>query len=520
MSDAGRVPVTFEPSGVVAWVDPGTTVLQAGRAAGVVISAPCGGRGVCGQCGVRVVAGELAPPTGDEAGALERSRSPLRLACRAKIAGPVTLRPVVVNSTAAGAAAALAGETPIVVGVDLGTTTVSATAVEQSSGRQLGTSVVVNRQQLYGADVLTRVSAALDGARDSLRGLAEDSVLDAVDTAAPRARARVSRLVIAGNVVMSTLLAGADVSSLASHPFSIPDGCASLPGDSRLLKALPNAVIELVPPLAGFVGGDVLAGLVAREVESDGPPRLLVDIGTNAEVALSVPGRVWVASAAAGPAFEGGNITCGGPATAEAVVSVDIADDGAVVLQTLGDAEPTWFSGAGLVSAVAAMRRAGHIDADGLMSPDGPLRARFDTDDRGILGVALGVPGGCLAVTQHDVRALQLAKAAVRVAIEMVLARAGVAAKDLGTLYVSGAFGGALPARDLVELGVVPVQAERVVAHAGNTSLAGATALAMDAALLTRAREVTANAVLVDLAADSGFSARLLQALTLAPYSA
>jgi uncharacterized 2Fe-2S/4Fe-4S cluster protein (DUF4445 family) len=290
--------------------------------------------------------------------------------------------------------------------------------------------------------------------------------------------------------------------------------------DSGLRSAFPHAVIELVPPLAGFVGGDVLAGLVVRDGESDERPRLLVDIGTNAEVALNVSGRVWVASAAAGPAFEGGGITCGGPATAESVVSVDIAADGSVALQTLGDVEPTWFSGAGLVSAVAAMRRAGHIDANGRMSPDGPLGARFDTDASGTLGVALGAPGGCLVISQHDVRALQLAKAAVRVAIEMVLARAGVPAKELGTLYVSGAFGGALPVRDLVELGVVPAQSEHVVIHAGNTSLAGATALALDAGLLTQAREVTANAVLVDLAGDSGFSARLLEALTLAPYSA
>ncbi len=98
----------------------------------------------------------------------------------------------------------------------------------------------------------------------------------------------------------------------------------------------------------------------------------------------------------------------------------------------------------------------------GACHADGPLSARFDTDARGTLGVALGAPGGCLVITQHDVRALQLAKAAVRVAIEMVLARAGVAAKDLGTLYVSGAFGGALQVRDLVELGVVPAQSERV----------------------------------------------------------
>ncbi len=520
MSDTGRVPVTFEPSGAVAWVEPGQTVLAAGRAAGVNISAPCGGRGVCGQCGVRVLAGELAAPTADEKAALKRTPAEIRLACRATIVGPVTLRPIVVNSTVARGGEALGGDAPVVVGVDLGTTTVSAAVLEESTGRQVGFAVVLNRQQGYGADVLSRVSAAMEGQAGELRRLAEESILDAIDSAAPRSRERVARVVIAANVAMAALLCGADVSSLASHPFSPPIGSEVLPEDSRLHTALSSASWSLVPPIAGFVGGDVVAGLLSLgEIGAKGGC-LLVDIGTNAEVALVREDRMWVSSAAAGPAFEGGGISCGGPAAAESVVEVSVEQDGEVVLRTLGDAPATWFSGAGLVSAVSALRKAGHLEQDGRLLASGPLGDRFSTDSAGVLGVALGDPGGCLSVTQHDVRAFQLAKAAVQVAVATVLKRAGTRASKLEALYVSGAFGAALSPDDLVDLGIVPKQARTAVKQAGNTSLRGAAAIAMEPGLMERAKRISHSAQLVDLAADAEFASNLIDAVSLRPFSA
>jgi uncharacterized 2Fe-2S/4Fe-4S cluster protein (DUF4445 family) len=467
---------------------------------------------------VKVLDGELASPTSDEVSALKRSPSGVRLACRAAIAGAVTVRPVVVNSTQSASQPELAGDAPLVVGVDLGTTTLAAAAVDERSGRQLGSSLVLNRQQAYGADVLTRVSAALDGDAGELRRLAEESVLDAIDSAAPGARTRIRRVVVAANVAMASLLVGADVRTLAAHPFSPPAGSDSMPSDSMLAAAMPDAALELVPPMAGFVGGDALAGLLALQPTTARRPRLLVDIGTNAEVVLESGTAIWVASAAAGPAFEGGGITCGGPAVPEAVVSVAIEADGSVVLTTAGRAEATWFSGSGLVSAVSELRRAGHIDPQGRLSADGPLRQRFSTDAEGVLGVALGATGGCLVLTQRDVRALQLAKAAVRVAIQTVLAQAGVSAAQLGALHVAGAFGAALATADLVELGVVPSATADVVVYAGNAALLGATAMAVDPALQQVARERSRAAQLVDLAADPEFGARLLAAVELAPF--
>jgi len=465
-----------------------------------------------------VVAGDLEPPTEDERRALKIAPGSVRLACRAAVDGPVTVRPVVVNSTQSAHAAGLAGDSALAVGVDLGTTTVSAAAVETRSGRQVGSSVVLNRQQAFGADVLSRISAALEGDAAELERLAVESVLDAVRAAAPDATERVRRVVVAANVAMASLLVGADVTTLATHPFSLPPGCDFLPGASRLLAQMPGVEIAIVPPIGGFVGGDALAGLLTLPPEGGERARLLVDIGTNAEVVLEARDAIWVASAAAGPAFEGGGIACGGPAAPEAVAGVTIGADGAVEMRTVGGVEPAWFSGAGLVSAVAALRVAGHVDAGGRMSPHGPLSDRFDTDAEGVLGVALGAPGGCLVVTQRDIRALQLAKAAVRVAIETVLAHAGVSVTELDSLHIAGAFGAALDAKDLVELGVVPSSAADAVIFAGNASLLGATAMALDPHLLEVARERTRAARLVDLAADPGFSTRLLSAVELAPY--
>jgi len=258
-----RVPVTFEPSGFIAWVEPGTTVLAAGRAAGVNISAPCGGRGICGECGVKVLEGSLGEPSADERVALKRAPAGIRLACRALVSGPVRLRPVIVNSTVSREIADLAGNEELVTGVDLGTTSVSATVLDSRTGRQLGSATVMNRQSSFGADVLSRVSGALEGDAAQLQHLAEGSVLDAIDSAAPGARRRITRVVVAANVAMASLLAGADVSSLAAHPFSVPTGASTLPPDSGLADSLQPASVEIVPAAAGFVGGDVIAGLVA-----------------------------------------------------------------------------------------------------------------------------------------------------------------------------------------------------------------------------------------------------------------
>jgi uncharacterized 2Fe-2S/4Fe-4S cluster protein (DUF4445 family) len=316
---AHRVPVVFEPASVTAWVTPGTTVAAAARVAGVLIAIPCGGRGVCGSCGVRVVAGELDAADPVELAGLKRAPQGVRLACRATVSQAVTVRPIVAQRATAPGRPLIPG-VPLVAGVDLGTTSVAAMIVEAETGRELGRASVPNEQQSFGADVLSRISASLDGERASLQEAAEASIDEAIRASSGAAEASASsvqRVVIAGNTAMVALLAGVDAEPLSHHPFDVPFAGRKLPdGTAPRLGLRPECQIELVPPLAAFVGGDALAGALAAGLVEAGRPQLLLDLGTNAEIVLARSGELTVASTAAGPAFEGvvrrtGRFRCG-----------------------------------------------------------------------------------------------------------------------------------------------------------------------------------------------------------------
>lgn len=519
-----RVPVTFEPAGVTSWVAPGATVLDAARLAGIVIAAPCGGRGVCGSCGIRVTSGELDAPDDVETLCAGRGGSGVRLACRARVSGPVTIRPVVLNPALTHTPTAGATRhVSLVAGVDLGTTSIAAVLIDRSSGLELARSSVPNPQQSYGSDLLSRLSAALSGSALELRTLAEQGVSSALEAAAIGAGASlagVERLVVAGNSAMAALLVGADTSTLAVHPFS-PPAIGTIPADSSLRMTLaPDAEVVVLPPIAGFVGGDALAATLSAGMIEAAGPMLLIDFGTNAEIVLAGSGPLVVASAAAGPAFEGVGISCGGPAAVGAVTGVRIGDDGSVHLETLGSGAPLWLSGSGFVSVLAELRRLGHVASSGLLLADGPLARHFRKGEGDVLAVGLGdETAGCLGLTQLDIRALQLAKGAVRAGIQAVLAAGGVTAADLEEVLVAGAFGSALEPADLVALGVLPIGVAAKTVRVGNASLDGAAIIALDPGMFELAVSAAQAARHVDLAADEGFGRALVDATEFAPYS-
>lgn len=512
------VPVRIEPDGGTVWVEEGATVLEAARAAGVVIPAPCGGRGICGACGVRVLEGVLGDPDDEEIAGLRRAPAGVRLACRARVVGPVTIRPMTshprVDTQEVSASAG-----PLVAGVDLGTTSVAAAVVDVGSGRELARASVANAQQSWGADVLSRVSAAMSGAGEELRVAAERSVAEALEYACDAAGvepAAIERVVIAGNSAMAGLLAGAEMSGLAAHPFSAPFGGGEYTPVFELAKVVPAAVIRVAPPLGAFVGGDAVAAVLGCGLLGRPRPALLVDVGTNAEIVLATADGVFAASAAAGPAFEGVGVTCGGPAAPGAVTRVEIAGGG-VSVAVMGDEEPGWFSGSGLVSALAEMKRAGILGGDGAFRDGTEFEARMSLDEGGVRRFDFGEAGApaCLELSQLDIRALQLAKAAVRAGIEAVLRAARTSSAQLASVQIAGAFGSALAARDLVELGILPADVAHGIESAGNAALAGAARMAIEGDATGRDVAELESARVLDLAADAGFNARLMAALRL-----
>ena len=524
------IPVTFSPGNVTVWVEAGTTVLDAARRAGVLIDAPCAGRGICGGCGVRLLDGTLDPADEVERQGLRRAPKGVRLACRARASRAVSVRPVVpasVRSTASGSLTAEGSDARCVAAVDLGTTTVAAVLIDAVSRVDLGRSLVANRQRAWGADVIARIAHARDGAAEDLRVAAEVSVREALVAACAgggHCLGAIERLVIAGNTAMSSLLIGADVTPLAAHPFAAPYAdFAELPAASALRAELaPGVETVVLPPLSGFVGGDALAGLISSGLGSAGQRGLLLDMGTNAEIVLATGDEFVVTSAAAGPAFEASGIASGGSASEGAIERVSMTDDGGLTVEVIGGGTARWLCGSGLVSLIATLTRLGHIDASGRMLREGPMHDRFapvdgvetfvvvESDEPDVLGVVL---------TQNDVRSFQLAKGAVRAAIEMLVARVQLASSPLADdVVVAGSFGGALLPEDLIALGVLPIGFDDRVRVAGNASLTGAAMLAVDAAVADSMSSLTGRVRHVDLAAEAEFSARYLESLSLEPY--
>lgn len=507
-----RHAVTFSPDGPTVWADDGATVLEAARQAGVSLAASCGGRGTCGGCGVRLVEGALGQPDDVEFGVLPRLPKAVRLACRARVVGPVTVEPLVkfrqpapVAATTAtslydfedddfedaaplNASTSVAAEPPALIGaVDLGTTNISAVLIEQGSGREVGRATTENAQRAWGADVLTRLSAALGGQAADLRDAAQRSVMDCLGEAAGEPFSAIAPrliwLVVSANSVMAPLFTGQDGSGLAAAPFDPPRAMQVSGGPIASLASTTQVVV--LDPLAGFVGGDARAGAIAANlVAGSQKPTLLVDMGTNAEVILAheVDGasRLTVASAPAGSALEG------------------VMIGGARVL------------GSEFVHLLATARLSGFVDGTGRIAEGVPGVSR---DHDGVLRVETHVLPGVdrgLAVrvpylSQLAVREFQLAKAAVRAAVSGVLGAAGIGSGELDRVLVSGAFGGSIPVSELLELGMVPPVAAWRIVSAGNTSLTGAALVAMG-----QSTEVTADVQLVDLVSSPAFSADLM----------
>lgn len=498
---------------------PGSTVLDAARIVGVIIPAPCGGRGVCGKCAVRVIEGSPEPPDEFERVGLSRAPSALRLACRMRVNGPLTVQPVV-----AGGSTSSAGESPVIdeefyAGVDLGTTTVSAVIVGARTGRELGRATVPNAQQSYGMDLVSRITASLAGEARGLAIAAEKSLTDALEAACGAAGAcleRISRVVVAGNAAMTALAAGWDVSGLATAPFEAPSAPVTgmeLPGLARRLA--PGAQIRVVEGLSGFVGGDAVAGLLACGLLASEEDAAFIDIGTNAEIVVRSKGRIAYASVAAGPAFEGFGISSGGPAGPGAITKVREAGLG---LDVIGGGEPGWLAGSGLVSAIAVLRRAGHIDASGAMRADGPHSDRFDRDENAVVRAELGPAGSGVYLTQLDVRAFQTAKAAVAAGLLSVARAVKLKPKRVRRFVVAGTFGAALEVEDLVILGVVPEDLADRVEALPDAALTGSAALAFDPSAASDLEQLRSASVRVELATDREFSDLFLRATELVPF--
>ncbi len=448
------VRIRLEPLGRTIEVAPGAPIKDDLFAHGVEF--PCGGRGKCRRCRVRVLAGQL-PPAPDDVRLLspEEIAAGWRLACHARAAGDVTL------DIAQWDSAILADDssfefTPrdgLGIAVDLGTTTLVAQLVDLRTGHVLAVRTGLNPQAVHGADIMTRVEYAVrEGGQPELQRLIRARIGEMTRELLPSGTPA-ARITIAGNTVMHHLFCGVDVEPLSHVPFEPADD-GLMEFDACELGWETASRVSFLPCLGGFVGSDILAGVLAARIDASEELAGLIDLGTNGEIVFGTRERIVCASAAAGPAFEGGRISWGMRAATGAIVEV-MAEAGALRCGVLGGGDARGICGSGLVDAAAAALDLGLVLPGGRLANDAiPL-------------------AGPVVLTQRDIRELQLAKAAVAAGIRIVLDRLGAIPSDVRRLYLAGAFGNYINRGSARRIGLFDFP-EETITPAGNTALLGA----------------------------------------------
>ena len=387
------------------------------------------------------------------------------------------------------------------IAIDLGTTTLVAELVDLNSGKISGVRTAFNSQLKHGADVISRLSSAF-GSRENgedLRRLVVETLNDMIGgllEGAGTAPESVYEIALAGNTAMNHLLLGVPVASLAVSPFHAAfSSLDELRAADLGFKIHRQGKVYLAPNIRSFVGGDISAGLIASGLEDKNGNYLFLDLGTNGEIVLKT-GRLWMTtSTAAGPAFEGMNISCGMPALPGAIAAAGGRE--ILKLRTVGGLPPSGVCGTGLIDLVSYFLRRRELAAHGkILNPDGRLLVT-----------------NSLALTQDDIRQVQLACAAVKSGMSLMLKEAGLSASDLDGLYIAGAFGRDLNIRNAQAIGLLPRVDAGKVAFLGNSSLAGARLLLVNRGARDRVEALASRIGYLSLAKDPLFQETFIDAL-------
>lgn len=528
------VHITLEGTDVTVAVPPGQDLLTAFRKAGLTVNAACGGDARCGLCRVRFH-GTAPPPTPDErylCGETDVGAG-WRLACQttpsahAVVSVPEgflsgSLR---VLTDAAAPAGGEAGAAPTATGcgaaIDVGTTTVVCYLADLAQSRPLGAGAFPNPQRAFGADVITRIMYAHEsaGQRQELQtALVSEIERHLADLCAAHAIAHEDLVAITavGNSTMMHLLWGVDPWPLGVAPYEpVFTSTAPVPGAQLGFARFAHTTVTLMPGIGGQLGSDTVAGLVALGPAMRRSTSLFLDLGTNGEIVLTHGDLALGCSCAAGPAFEGVHISCGVPAMPGAIERVAL-DTETLTLETIDGAPPRGLCGSGLADAVAVLLRARAVAPNGrLVAPDAAaqflppaLARRLEDTGDGRAFVLHSAGDSRVALTQRDIREVQLAKGAIRVGVELLLREAGLAADAVQQVFVGGAFGTALRPESVLDLGLLPDTLRGRVRPVGNVAGLGA-----QLALLFEDRREEADRLAgwvqhVPLAAQPDFEAR------------
>lgn len=450
--------VKLEPIGKVCEVNSNTPLRD--LIAEFSIEFPCGGNGLCGNCKVKLLAGDIKISE-QHARILQKKQlsSEWRLACYSYITEDVTLyihqceHIIQTDQTIFS----MQPESGYGIAIDLGSTTIVSQLVNLQNGHIEAVSTALNPQSIYGADIISRISYALSSQEHSIQlcQLIRNGIKKLIQEIIEKKPYEIRKVMISGNSVMYNLFCALDISSLAAYPFQSRENNIQEFTPQELNWPLPfECNIFFLPNISHFVGSDILSGIEAIQMHKKKRFQALIDLGTNGEIAIGNREKILCTSTAAGPAFEGLQISQGMRASTGAIYQID---ENRNQIKVIGNSEAIGICGSGLVDAIHLFLKQKKIDYSGT-----------------IIGDSHFLPiHGKIGLTDKDIREFQLAKAAICTGIEILTKELGISINDIEHFYISGGLGNYLDIDKAINVGLLEVKHKEQVRKMNNTALLG-----------------------------------------------
>jgi len=526
----------------------GQTVLEALIGAGIFLRTDCGGKGSCGKCRVKLVAGtaeRAAAPDESEIKMLAPSdlSDGVRLACKLEISGDISLEipatsrlsaevaqkglPTLFDKLSGLKSPHAGGPDAYGLAVDLGTTTIAVYLCNLSTAAVTASTSARNPQTLFGDDVMSRISAirldpALLARQQKMAVKAIEWGITSLCGSTRIDPAKIKTMVVVGNSTMIHIFAGENPSSIGVFPYT-PQFVTEKTLRAAMLgfRFNPEAQVRTLPLITGFIGADIVSAALVSELSQAEPGTMLVDVGTNGEIMYLGKDGLCATSCATGPAFEGAAISHGMHAVSGAIDAVRIdPNSGKVVCSVIQQnssrpKKPAGLCGTGVISTVAELYHGGLILKDGAFNrqADCPyLRLDGNQSWEFIVVPAEDTQDGrAVAFTQKDVRAIQLAKGALRTGIDLLCREAG--RQFPAKLLVAGAFGSFINKKDALKIGMFPRIPEENIDVVGNAAGAGAIMALFDENMVARANELSRSTRVLDLSTHPDFQEAFINSL-------
>ena len=509
--------LTFEPDGRQISIHSGATLIEAAGQAGIILNTVCGGVGTCKKCLV------IIEPEGRQVLACQyRIQSNLTVTIppgsrffEQKILAEGSKTQTKISPDIYKNYSSADSSTPIYgLAVDIGTTTVVTKLIDMTTDQCHATQAALNPQTRFGDDVVSRIAYA-----DSVKKSTElhNTIIDCINNLISKLcekaaidTKQIYEVCVVGNTTMNHIFLRFPVTTLGQAPYKAHSLDAHDVTPKELgLKINPAGNVHVVENIAGFVGADTTAVALAADIDLAEEITLIVDIGTNGELVLGTKDKLYAASCAAGPAFEGARITCGSRAAEGAIEAVVINDED-IDLDVIGDCPPRSICGSGLIDAVAVMLRLGIIDATGRFAEPNTLCDKLSPAIFSRIGTQEDEPAFYFAdavfLSQKDIRQVQLVKAAIQAGIKILLRKLGVEDSDIKHILLAGAFGNYIRKESALRIGLLPDAPPERIRFIGNAAASGAQMILISQSYRDKAKELARKIEYIEIAHEKDFA--------------